>query len=333
MGAEQPGAGAGTAVGAASLARMQDWPKASAAARPQRRPRQGSIVALALLGTVLLGLTACAGQPPTPAVAPASATAAAPLAAIPAAPARVAVDVGHSLAAPGATSARGTSEFDFNRNLAQVLRPALESRGIPVQPVNFDGLIDVPTDSGSASGSDNGNANSLQARVDAAAGSAFLLSLHHDSVQPYKLIPWTWMGRHLDYSDEYRGFVFFVSHRNPQLAKSLACASAMGRALRQRGFVPATHHGTTPAGTPRPWADEENGVRFYDTLYVISHSPMPAALFEAGMLKNREEELLLQDRGRQGAMAGGLAEGVATCIAEGKEGSQKVNSNWDDPRP
>jgi len=229
----------------------------------------------------------------------------------------VAVDVGHSLSASGATSARGTSEFDFNLNLAQVLRPALESRGIAVQPVNFDGLIDVPNDGGASVGnSRNGNGNSLQARVDAAAGSAFLLSIHHDSVQPSKLIPWTWEGRHLDYSDEYRGFVFFVSHRNPQLAKSLACASAMGRALRQRGFVPATHHGTTPAGTPRPWADEENGVRFYDTLYVISHSPMPAALFEAGMLKNREEELLLQDRGRQGAMVEGLVEGLAACLAE-----------------
>ena len=280
--------------------------------RAPTRLRRSPIVALALLGSLLAGLAACTGQPP----APQQPTAPTPAPARPteaATPLRVAVDVGHSLSASGATSARGISEFDFNLNLAQVLRPALESRGIAVQPVNFDGLIDVPSDNGAASGG-----NSLQARVDAAAGSAFLLSLHHDSVQPSKLIPWTWEGRQLDYSDEYRGFVFFVSHRNPQLEKSLACASAMGRALRQRGFVPATHHGTTPAGTPRPWADEENGVRFYDTLYVISHSPMPAALFEAGMLKNREEELLLLDRGRQGLMAEGLAEGGAACLAVGK---------------
>lgn len=288
---------------------------------PPIRLRRSPIVALALLGSLLAGLAACTGQPP----APQQPTAPTPAPARPteaATPLRVAVDVGHSLSASGATSARGISEFDFNLNLAQVLRPALESRGIAVQPVNFDGLIDVPSDNGATnggtSGNGNGNGNGLQARVDAAAGSAFLLSIHHDSVQPSKLIPWTWEGRHLDYSDEYRGFVFFVSHRNPQLEKSLACASAMGRALRQRGFVPATHHGTTPAGTPRPWADEENGVRFYDTLYVISHSPMPAALFEAGMLKNREEELLLRDRGRQELMTEQLAEGLANCLIRHK---------------
>lgn len=326
MGSPWRANGPGLIVGAA-FATVPGGTIASTAAGPQRGLARRPIVALAFLGAVLLGLAGCAGQPPASAVPPApaaSSAATAPLSPTPASPApsttplRVAVDVGHSLSASGATSARGVSEFDFNLNLAQVLRPALESRGIAVQPVNFDGLIDVPDDSGDDGRSNSGKSagNSLQARIDAAAGSAFLLSLHHDSVQPSKLIPWTWEGRQLDYSDEYRGFVFFVSHRNPQLAKSLACASAMGRALRQRGFVPATHHGTTPAGTPRPWADEENGVRFYDTLYVISHSPMPAALFEAGMLKNREEELLLRDRGRQGLMAEGLAEGVATCLSE-----------------
>lgn len=325
MGTTRQAAGPGITV-EAGLEAAPGGTAANATGRPQGSLVREPIVALGFLGAALLGLAGCAGQPPDRALSAAPATSSAAAAPLPAAPTpaapatqplRVAVDVGHSLSASGATSARGTSEFDFNLNLAQVLRPALESRGIAVQPVNFDGLIDVPNDGGASVGnSRNGNGNSLQARVDAAAGSAFLLSIHHDSVQPSKLIPWTWEGRRLDYSDEYRGFVFFVSHRNPQLAKSLACASAMGRALRQRGFVPATHHGATPAGTPRPWADEENGVRFYDTLYVISHSPMPAALFEAGMLKNREEELLLQDRGRQGLMAEGLAEGAAACLAE-----------------
>lgn len=321
MGTTRQAAGPGITV-EAGLEAAPGGTAANATGRPQGSLVREPIVALAFLGAALLGLAGCAGQPPDRAVtaAPAtSSTAPLPAPAAPSAlPLRVAVDVGHTLSASGATSARGTSEFDFNLNLAQVLRPALESRGIAVQPVNFDGLIDVPNDSGGASGGNSGAGNSLQARVDAAAGSAFLLSIHHDSVQPSKLIPWTWEGRHLDYSDEYRGFVFFVSHRNPQLAKSLACASAMGRALRQRGFVPATHHGTTPAGTPRPWADEENGVRFYDTLYVISHSPMPAALFEAGMLKNREEELLLLERGRQGVMAEGLSEGLAGCLDASK---------------
>lgn len=213
----------------------------------------------------------------------------------------VAVDVGHGLWDPGAISARGSTEFDFNRNLARVLQPVLEARGLAVRPVNFDGEID-----------------SLQARVEAAAGSDFLLSIHHDSVAAWKLTPWDWMGEALDFADEDRGFALFISHRNPRVAESLACASAMGKALRDRGFVPATHHGTTAAGTPRPWADEENGVKFYDTLFVISHGVMPSVLFEAGVLKHRDEELQLRDRTRQRAMAEGLAEGLAGCLGSGR---------------
>jgi hypothetical protein len=35
---------------------------------------------------------------------------------------RIFIDVGHSMEAPGATSARGKSEFDFNLRLAQTLQ-------------------------------------------------------------------------------------------------------------------------------------------------------------------------------------------------------------------
>ena len=129
----------------------------------------------------------------------------------------VAVDVGHGLWDSGAISARGATEFDFNLNLARVLQPVLEARGLTVQPVNFDGEIE-----------------SLQARVDAAAGSDFLLSIHHDSVASFKLTAWNWMGEDLDFADEDRGFALFISHRNPRLEESLACASAMGRALLSR---------------------------------------------------------------------------------------------------
>ncbi len=59
-------------------------------------------------------------------------------------------------------------------------------------------------------------------------------------------------------------------------------------------------------------------MRFYDTLFVISHGAMPSVLFEAGVLKHRDEELLLRDRSRQKVMAEGLAEGVAVCLAAGK---------------
>ena len=93
----------------------------------------------------------------------------------PADPATVAVDVGHTLAAVGAISARGRGEFDFNRDLAAHVGTALAERGLAVRPVNADGRIE-----------------SLQARPQAAAGSDFFLSIHHDSVQAHLLSEWDW---------------------------------------------------------------------------------------------------------------------------------------------
>ena len=55
--------------------------------------------------------------------------------------AEVALDVGHTLAASGAVSARGGKEFDFNRVLAVGLASALSARGLLVRPINFDGRI------------------------------------------------------------------------------------------------------------------------------------------------------------------------------------------------
>ena len=40
----------------------------------------------------------------------------------------IAVDVGHTLEAPGATSARGRTELEFNRQLAEQLVVALRAR-------------------------------------------------------------------------------------------------------------------------------------------------------------------------------------------------------------
>ena len=84
--------------------------------------------------------------------------------------AEIAVDVGHTLLAPGATSARGRTEFEFNHELAQALRATLNTLGFAVRLINADGRID-----------------SLQARPQAAEGADLLLSLHHDSVNAFEL--------------------------------------------------------------------------------------------------------------------------------------------------
>src|SRR6516165_6274636 len=42
---------------------------------------------------------------------------------------RTVLDVGHTRTAPGATSARGVKEFEFNRQLAEAVREALVAKG------------------------------------------------------------------------------------------------------------------------------------------------------------------------------------------------------------
>jgi N-acetylmuramoyl-L-alanine amidase len=209
----------------------------------------------------------------------------------------VAVDVGHTLAAPGAVSARGGREFDFNLRLATKVAAALAERKLEVRSINFDGLI-----------------ASLDERPKEAAGSDLFVSIHHDSVQEALLEEWEWNGRTETYSDRYRGFSLFVSRASPDLATSLRCASAIGASLRRAGFTPATHHADSLAQTPRPYLDADNAVHAYDNLVVLYRTTLPALLFEAGIIKNRDEELLLLDEVRQERMADAVATGVAACL-------------------
>lgn len=209
-----------------------------------------------------------------------------------AAPPRVAVDVGHTLAAPGARSARGRDEFSFNLALAQVLAETLRQRGITVQLINAGGEIE-----------------SLAARPAAALDADLLVSIHHDSVGADELLPWQWQGQALDYNDQWQGHSLFVSGRNPQPEASLLCASAMGARLQREGFAP-----TDKNARRRPWADQANTVHWYHNLVVLRLARSPAVLVEAGVIKHREEELLLADPARQARMAQALATGIGACL-------------------
>lgn len=204
----------------------------------------------------------------------------------------VAVDVGHTLAAHGATSARGRGEFAFNRDLAREVAAALIARGIAAHLVNDDGRIAT-----------------LQDRPKAVPDADFFISIHHDSVSQHQLRPWTWQGQTLDYNDEFAGHSLFVSHDNPAPADSLMCASAIGARLQRMGFVP-----TDKNARSRAWADPANTVHWYDNLVVLYRTTLPAVLFEAGVIKNRDEELKLRDPAYQRRMADGIATGIAACL-------------------
>ena len=204
----------------------------------------------------------------------------------------IAVDVGHGQIERGASSARGRSEFEFNLDFARVLAPSLRQAGWAVREVNFAGdvvkLVDRPW---------------------RAAGSDFFISIHHDSISEPYLSPWDWDGSELNHTALKRGFGLFVSRDNPQPRRSLRCASAVGQALREAGFQPTMWHARKHAP-----ADRENGVWYYDNLVVLYKTLLPAFLFEAGVIKHREEELELRDPARQQRMADAIVRGMAVCL-------------------
>ena len=65
----------------------------------------------------------------------------------------IAIDVGHSLSRPGATSARGEPEFAFNRGLALVVERALREQGFRTRLIGEQGDFDKLTDRTAAAAS------------------------------------------------------------------------------------------------------------------------------------------------------------------------------------
>jgi N-acetylmuramoyl-L-alanine amidase len=215
----------------------------------------------------------------------------------PAHAATVAVDVGHFIEEPGATSARGRPELDFNRELAAEIESAVRGRGLRTLLVGADGF-----------------ASRLTQRTVAAAGADFFLSVHHDSVQPHFLETWEFDRVERLFSDRYSGFSLFVSRKNRSLARSLACASAMGEALRHAGFSPSLYHADPIPGENKPFADRRNGVHYYDNLIVLKTARTPAVLLEAGVIVNRDEELKVQAEDVRRRIAAAVAQGLDRCL-------------------
>src|SRR2546430_16583565 len=139
-------------------------------------------------------------------------------------------------------------------------------------------------------GSD-GFMSQLARRAAAAADADFFLSVHHDSVQPQFLETWEFDRVERPFSDRYSGFSLFVSRKNRALARSLACASAMGEALRGAGFSPSLYHADPIPGENKPFADRRNGVHYYDNLIVLKTARTPALLLEAVLIVNPDEAL------------------------------------------
>ena len=212
--------------------------------------------------------------------------------------ANVAIDVGHYLKEPGVTSARGVAEFEYNLQLAREIEETLRHAGHRTKLIGDDGLAD-----------------NLGRRAPRAAGMDLFISIHHDSVQPRFLSPWEHEGAARQYSDRFSGFSLFVSRLNSHTDSSLKCASAIGAALRGAGFTPSRYHADPIVGENRPFADEENGVHYFDNLAVLKTARIPALLFEAGVIVNRDEELRMRDPAVRRLIADGMAAAVGACLA------------------
>ena len=184
-------------------------------------------------------------------------------------------------------SASGVPEFEYNKALAEKVRESLEAAGMRVRMIG-----------------EKGDFAALDARPRAAIGADLFVSIHHDSVQE----------RYLPVADRFAGFSVFVSRLNPQVKQSLACASVIGAEMRRAGFTPSRYHADPMLGESRPFADEANGVHYFDNLAVAKSATMPALLFEAGVIVNREEDAKVSRPEVRASMAAAIAQGVARCL-------------------
>jgi N-acetylmuramoyl-L-alanine amidase len=211
---------------------------------------------------------------------------------------RVILDVGHTAEALGAVSARNVPEYYFNYRLAaQIARTLIEdgfdktvllvTRG-PARPSLFDRVA---------------RANGLSANL--------LVSIHHDSVPDPLLESWEFEGKDSHFSDRFSGHSIFVSYENPHLNGSLLFGRLLGKQLKDRGLQYARQYTQPIMGRHRhKLVDPDVGVYRYDQLIVLRGTRVPAVLFEAGSIINREEELHMNSAERLDLISASLTTAV-----------------------
>lgn len=211
----------------------------------------------------------------------------------------VAIDIGHSESAQGSVSSRGVGEFVFNRSIAYLL----------LEKIRKDGVAEAFII--------EGDAMSLQQRTEAASlrHANFLISIHHDSVQPCYLSTWTYAGAERHYSDRFYGFSLFFSTKNALPEESLDFARDIASDLVKSGFRPTLHHAEKIPGENRELVDRTRGIYIFDDLIVLKTAAMPAVLLECGVIVNRGEEKRLTNRAYQDKMVKAVAAGIDEVCA------------------
>jgi N-acetylmuramoyl-L-alanine amidase len=206
---------------------------------------------------------------------------------------KVVLDVGHTVEAGGARSARGVPEYVFNLELARQIETQLREAGFARTRVLIAKGIGRPQ-------------LLRRAQRANAIGADLLVSIHHDSVQDFYLRRWEHDRRVDLFSDKYSGFSVFVAGDNVRFADSLEFARLLGDELISRQMRFTTHHAEDISGERRPFLDPARGIYRYDELLVLKNTRAPAVLLEAGVIVNRAEELVLASSGRRRAISAAI---------------------------
>ena len=218
---------------------------------------------------------------------------------------RVVIDVGHTAGKPGATSARGAYEYEFNLKLATLIDEKLRAAGFDKTTLLI--TKDTPYYAGLFK---------RAARAQAVSADLFL-SIHHDSVPDSFLQKWEYQGVQRSYSDRFKGHSIFISKDNGDYRSSLMFAKQLGQQLKDRGLKYTPHYTEKFMGhRQRILVDADVGVYRYDQLIVLRNNHVPAVLLEAGSIINRDEELQMASPARRGVIGAAAVAAVENYCAE-----------------
>jgi D-alanyl-D-alanine dipeptidase len=207
----------------------------------------------------------------------------------------IAIDVGHTATNVGATSARGIGEYEFNLKLAQRVREELLGAGFRSTSLMVTAL--------------NGHSglNQRAARANGMNADIFI-SIHHDGVRDKYLKPWLYEDKQHFFFDDSTGFSLHVS---PRYDESLRLARIIADQLMASGLhFTTSHEPNNPVGARVPYLDSSRGIYRRDNLVILKHASMPAVLLEAGVIVNRDEELVVSTPAYQGIVATAVTEAV-----------------------
>jgi N-acetylmuramoyl-L-alanine amidase len=142
------------------------------------------------------------------------------------------------------------------------------------------------------------------------------LSILHDSVPERFMETWVYVDKEHLYSDRFKGHSIFVSYDHSDRTGTLLFARLIGQRLKAAGMQYTPHYTEAfMGGRRRELVDADAGVYRFDMLHVLRATHMPAVLFEAGMIINREEELLLASPERQAVIAAAVVAAVEDFCA------------------